>query len=131
MRAAAGVEPRLAGGTSVLALQILANAHLDAACSAQHSPLIPFRHRPDLDRVPGQDIVAVLAGIVGHTTPHLDGDDVERAVVVDAAGLGVEIDAEDRPCGHEAVGELPPWNRPNIRADITAIMRTPTPTAIT
>jgi hypothetical protein len=44
-----------------------------------------------------------------------------------AAALG----ARPSPCHHEPVGELPPWNRPNERADITPMSRTPTPTAMT
>ena len=43
----------------------------------------------------GQRIVAVLAGIVDTATLHLDCNDVQRAVVVSAARLRVEIDSLD------------------------------------
>jgi hypothetical protein len=40
-------------------------------------------------------IVAVLAGIVDAAAFHFDGDDVERGVAMEAASLGVEVQAED------------------------------------
>jgi len=39
--------------------------------------------------------VAAFAGVVGVTASHLDGDDVDWAVVVQAAGLVVQMDAVD------------------------------------
>jgi hypothetical protein len=39
--------------------------------------------------------VAVDAGVVGFAAAHFDGDDVSFAVVVAAAGAGIEVEAVD------------------------------------
>jgi hypothetical protein len=39
--------------------------------------------------------MAIFAGVVGPAAFHFDGDDVERGVVVEAAGLGIEVEAVD------------------------------------
>ena len=41
----------------------------------------------------GEGVVAVFAGVVDAAAFHLDRDDVQRAAIVGAPGLGVEIDA--------------------------------------
>ena len=43
----------------------------------------------------GQDVVAVLAGVVKAAAFHFDGDDVERRMVMKAAGFRIEIQAAD------------------------------------
>ncbi len=55
--------------------------------------------RPGDERVIGEGVVAVFAGVVGGAAFHFDGDDVERRVVVKAAGLRVEVEAEDLGSG--------------------------------
>jgi hypothetical protein len=42
-----------------------------------------------------EGIVAILAGVVDAAAFHFDGDDIERGVVMEAAGLRVEVQAED------------------------------------
>lgn len=63
---------------------------------------IPCGARPGLDGVIGEGFVTVLAGVVEAAAGHLDGDDVERGVVVETAGLRVELEAVDfwRVMGH-------------------------------
>jgi hypothetical protein len=39
----------------------------------------------------GKGVMAVFAGVVGGAAFHFDGDDVGGAVVVEAAGLGIEV----------------------------------------
>ncbi|HMD09472.1 MAG TPA: hypothetical protein VKH63_18220 [Candidatus Acidoferrum sp.] len=39
--------------------------------------------------------MAILAGVVDAAAFHFDGDDVEWGVVMEAAGLGIEVQAED------------------------------------
>jgi hypothetical protein len=43
----------------------------------------------------GEGLVAVFAGVVDAAAFHFDGDDVERGVVMEAAGLGIELEAAD------------------------------------
>lgn len=43
----------------------------------------------------GEGFVAVFAGVEEAAAGHLDGDDVEGGVVVEAAGLLVQLDAVD------------------------------------
>jgi hypothetical protein len=43
----------------------------------------------------GQSIVTLLAGKVNPAAFHLDGDDIQRAVVMGTASLGVEIDSKN------------------------------------
>ena len=52
---------------------------------------VPFDLGPDFNRMARERIVAVLAGVVDAAAFHFDGNDVERGVVVEAAGLGVEV----------------------------------------
>lgn len=37
--------------------------------------------------------MAILAGVVGVATLHFDRNDVERAVVMSASGLGIQINS--------------------------------------
>jgi hypothetical protein len=43
----------------------------------------------------GESGVAVFAGVVGGAAFHFDGDDVGGAVVMEATGLGIEVEAAD------------------------------------
>src|SRR5690349_6445504 len=93
MMAAAGIEPRAAMGTAVLAIEIIPRAHLVPADAAQHGRLIPFRLRPDVGCVTGQRIMAVPTGVIDPTALHLDRNNVQRRMPVRATRFGVEIDA--------------------------------------
>jgi hypothetical protein len=52
---------------------------------------VPFGLGPGFEGVVGEGVVAVFAGVVGGAAFHFDGDDVEEGVVVEAAGLTVEV----------------------------------------
>jgi len=56
---------------------------------------MPFRLGPGLDGVIGQGVVAIFAGVVDPAAFHFDGDDVGGAMVVEAAGFGIEVEAAD------------------------------------
>jgi hypothetical protein len=89
--AAAGVEGGVARGADRVALEIIGDRQLGAAGAAEDGGRVPFGYGPGFEGVVGEGVVAVFAGVVGGATFHFDGDDVGGAVVVEAAGLGVEI----------------------------------------
>ena len=93
--AAGVVERSLAGGAAGVALEVLGDGEFGTAGSAEDGRLLPLRLRPDLDGMPGQRNVAILAGVVEAAALHLDGDDVGGAVVVEASGLGIEVQSAD------------------------------------
>src|SRR6185312_3791882 len=92
---ASGVEGGAAAWAAVVAGQVGVDAELGPANAAEHGRLVPFGPGPDLRRVVGQGVMAVAAGVVGPAAGHLDGDDVEVATPVGAAGLRVEVEAAD------------------------------------
>ena len=57
--------------------------------------MMPFGLGPDFNGVAGESVVAIIAGVVSSAAFHFDGDDVERGVVMEAAGLGIEVEAAD------------------------------------
>lgn len=95
MVTAAWVEVRMTAGAVVSTHQILSYAQFPSAASAQYSWLVPLAFRPDLDRVIGQRVVTVFAGVVGSAALHPDCDDVFRLAVVGASRLRVEADSAD------------------------------------
>jgi hypothetical protein len=78
------------------------DAELGPAGYAKRRKLVPFEARPQFDSVAGKRLVTFLAGMLGVSTLHFDGDDVEFARVVSKARLMIEIDCHDaRACfGH-------------------------------
>ncbi|HTQ61781.1 MAG TPA: hypothetical protein VMI32_16280 [Candidatus Solibacter sp.] len=54
-----------------------------------------FGGEPRLEGMIGQGIMAMFASVVEATAFHSDGDDIERGMVVEAAGLWIELEAED------------------------------------
>ena len=93
--AAGRVERRVASGTARVAREILRDGEFDAAGSAEDGGLAPFGLRPDFDGMAGESNVAILAGVVEAAALHLNGDNVGGPVVVEAAGLGIEVQAVD------------------------------------
>jgi hypothetical protein len=91
--ATARVEGLVARWAARVALHVLTDGQLRAARAAEYGFLIPFVGWPNLDRMSGEGIVAILAGIVNAATFHLDGEDVRGTVIMLAAGLRVEMDA--------------------------------------
>jgi len=95
MVAAGGVEGSLASGAAGVALEVLGDGEFGAAGSAEDGGLVPFGLRPDLDGMTGEGNMAILAGVVEAAALHLDGDDVSEVVVVEAAGLRIEVQSVD------------------------------------
>jgi hypothetical protein len=93
--AAARIEGCMAMRAARIGLEIGRDGDFGTAGSAKNGRSVPFSFGPGLEGVASQGVVAVFAGVVGGATFHLDGDDIERGVVVEAAGLGVELEAED------------------------------------
>jgi len=89
--AAGGVEAGVARGTCGVALQILGDGELGVAGAAEDGLGVTFGLGPGFEGMVGKGVVAVFAGVVGGAAFHFDGDDVGGAVVVEAAGLGIEV----------------------------------------
>ena len=71
---------------------------------------------PRFERMAGEGVVAILAGVEKAAATHLDRDDVERRVVMDAAGLRVEIESVDlRRCRRHLESEQKILARKNER----------------
>lgn len=62
------------------------------AGAAEDGVLVPFGVRPGLQTMPGESVVAVFARVEDTATAHLDSDNVESRVEVEAAGLRVELE---------------------------------------
>lgn len=56
---------------------------------------VEFGGGPGLNGMASKSDVAVLAGVKETAALHLDGDDVQRGKVVEAAGLRIELKTED------------------------------------
>src|ERR1700691_5728555 len=93
MIAAARIERGVTMRASIIARPIFADGHFIPASAAEHRGLVPLLLRPDLDRMAGQSLVTLLAGVIDSTALHFDGDDVERGPIVSAAGLRIQIDS--------------------------------------
>ena len=93
--AAGGVEGGVARGADRIALEVSGDGEGGAAGAAEDSVLMELGGRPRLDGVIGESIVAVFACIEEAAAFHFNGDDVERGMVVEAAGLGIEMEAVD------------------------------------
>jgi hypothetical protein len=93
MVSAAGVERLVASRAAGFALHVLMYGQLRAAGAAEYCSLMELALRPDLDRVTGDRVVAVLAGVVTAAALHLDRDDVGWTVIVLAARLRIQINA--------------------------------------
>lgn len=93
--AAGGVKGGAAMRAAGVAIEILGDGESPAARSAKNRMLVPFRARPRFQRVAGESVVAILAGVEEAAAAHLDGDDVESGVVVGTARLRIELQAVD------------------------------------
>jgi hypothetical protein len=95
MVAAARIKGCMAVGAGGVGLDISGDGKFGAAGSTKDGLRVPFRLRPGNQGMVCQGVVAILAGVVGGAAFHFDGDDVDGGVVVEAAGLGVEVQAVD------------------------------------
>jgi hypothetical protein len=92
MQRATRIEPRSARRTSRLAIQVLKDGQLSAACAAQNRLLIEFSLRPNA----GRQFVTVEAGIIRPAAVEFDRDDIEIAAVVRAACAPIYLDPSHR-----------------------------------
>jgi hypothetical protein len=93
--AATGIELCPTGRAFVGAVQIFSNGHGRSTNTTQYGYFIALAERPSFNGMAGQRIVTVLAGIVDQAALHLDGDDIQSRVIVNAARLGIDLDATD------------------------------------
>ena len=93
--AAGGVEGGVTRGAAGVGLEVGGDGEFGAAGTAEDGLVVPFGLRPGLDRMVSEGVVAVFAGVEEATAFHFDSDDVERRVVMETAGLGIEIQAAD------------------------------------
>lgn len=78
-----------------VALQVGVDGELRAAVTTENSLVVPFGARPGFDGMASQGVVTVLTSIKMAAALHFDGDDIEWGVVVEAAGLGIEVETAD------------------------------------
>jgi hypothetical protein len=88
----------------------------------RHAARVPGQHRRTVD---GQARRRRHRPIPARRKPDVAVTAHKRTIRTPAMG------GSPWPGRHEPAGELPPWNRPNKRAAVTPISRTPTPTAMT
>jgi hypothetical protein len=93
--AAGGVEEGVARGADRITLEVSGDGESGAASAAEDSVLMELGGGPRLDGVIGERVVAVFAGVEEAAALHFDGDDIERGMVVKAAGLWIEMEAVD------------------------------------
>lgn len=89
--AAGGVEGGVAGGAAGVGLEVGGDGEGGAAHTAEDGWFVEFGWGPGFDGMAGEGVVAVFAGVEEAAAFHFDGDDIERGMVVKAAGLGIEI----------------------------------------
>ena len=85
----------MAGGANRVAGQVGGDGENGTAGAAEDGCLVLFRVGPGCEGMVGQGVVTIFAGVEEAATFHFDGDDVEWGVIVEAAGLGIEIQAVD------------------------------------
>lgn len=98
--AAGGVERGVARGAAGVALEVSGDREDGTAGAAEDGGFLPFGLGPGFEGMVGEGVMAIFAGVEEAAAFHFDGDDVERGLVVEAAGLRIEMEAEDFECGH-------------------------------
>ena len=93
--AAGGVEGGVAMRAAGIAREIVGDGKSCAASAAEDGGFVEFGMRPGFERMASEGVVAILAGVKEIAAAHLDGDDVESGMVMEAAGLRVEVEAVD------------------------------------
>lgn len=88
-RVEGGVAVRAAG----IAREIVGDGESCAASAAEDGGFVEFGMRPRFERMAREGVVAIVASVEEAAAAHLDGDDVESRVVMEAAGLRVEVEA--------------------------------------
>jgi len=93
---ASRIEPLATSRAARFALYVLMDGDLCPAGATQYCSLVPFALRPNLNRMAGEGLVAILAGVVNGAALRLNRNNVSWAVVMRTPGLGIEIDATHR-----------------------------------
>jgi hypothetical protein len=81
------VELRATSRAARITPHVLENGQHSPAGAAEYCWLVPLTLRPDGDRMIGERVMAIFAGVEHTATFHLDGDDVSRPVIMLATGL--------------------------------------------
>ena len=92
--AAGGVKGGVAVRAAGIAREIVGDGKSCAASAAENGGFVEFGMRPGFERMAGEGVVAILAGIEEAAAAHLDRDDVECGMVMETAGLRVEMQTE-------------------------------------
>lgn len=92
---AAGVEGGTARRTGIAAFEVVADRNFCAAGAAEDHTLVPFRTWPSLYSMTGERRVAVHTRVPGVAALHADRNDVARRMVMRAARLQIDIEAEN------------------------------------
>ena len=100
MQRATRIEARPARRTDRLAIQVLTNCQLGPTGAAKHCLLVEFSLQPNLGRMPGFQLVAVKAGIIGQAAFELYGDDIQLAAIVRAASTRIYVNASYENSGN-------------------------------
>lgn len=93
--AASRIERGVAMRTLGIGSEISSDGKTAVASAAENGVLVPLGTRPGFERMACESVVAVFARVEQAAAAHLDSDDVERRVVVEATGLRVELQAMD------------------------------------
>jgi hypothetical protein len=96
MQLATRIEPRSARRTSRLAIQVLKDGQLSAACAAQNRLLIEFSLRPSPGRMTGFQFVTVEAGIIRPAAVEFDRNDVQLTTIMRATRAPIYLDSSYR-----------------------------------
>ncbi len=96
MQRATRIEPLAARRANRLAIQVLKDGQLSAACAAQNRLLIEFSLRPSAGRMTGFQFVTVEAGIIRPAAVEFDSNDVQLTTIMRATGAPIYLDSSYR-----------------------------------
>jgi len=96
MQRATRIEARAARRTNRLAIQVLKDGQLSAACAAQNRLLIEFSLRPSPGRMTGFQFVTVKTGIISPAAVELNRNDVQLTTIMRAARAPIYLDSSYR-----------------------------------
>jgi len=88
-----GIKCRAAMGAARIAFEVSGDGQKRATGATENRQFVPLALGPRLERMAGQHLVTIFAGVKKAAATHLDGEDVRIFAVVSAASLRVEIQA--------------------------------------
>jgi hypothetical protein len=119
MQLAARIEARATRRTNRLAIQILTDAQLSSARTAQHGLLIEFSRGPSPGDMACFQFMTVEAAIICAATVEFHSDDVEFAAVVRAARAPIYLEPSYRYSFNRELHVMVPLH------DLSNVCRTP------